>query len=349
MSSSKIILPSSMAEDAGNGTAVSGPLGGMSMSRRSMLGGMGLAAAASPLFFAADAYGMGGDGEELIQQTTSEHARPLSHPAEAFALPRWIPEKSGNFDLADPVDNFYAFAKAQGNLAGAYTWFAQYGWIIIAPPGKPAFPFLGRMKIGKLFFTPTDSSWVEVHSPHNYTVWGTYTESFYDPRDFSPVTKILNPYTGKMMEAPTFHYADRIVFQRGEPYEVPGFNPDFYTQQWDRDSDFSQHYIDVGDEVTYTFLGASQFDGPHQPRCDVGFWTVKKDELMNPDLRMIDTRRDYSVIQKMTEYKWYGAPEGDQAQIFSHTTGIKTENVKHIPEIVRKGLMEKYPDRYSVD
>ena len=315
------------------------------MNRRSLLGGLGMAGAASMLV-GPDAYALSDEGEELIQQTASEHARPISHPKEAFDLPRWKPEKTGNFDLSDPRDNFYAFAKAQANLEGRYTWFAQYGWILICPPGKPAFPFLGRMKLGKIFFTPTDPSWVKEVVEDNYTVWGTYTESFFDPRDFTPVSKIRNPYTGKMMEAPTFNYADRIVFQRAKPYEVPGFNPDFYTQQWDRESDFSQHYINAGEKVTYTFLGASQFDGPHQPRCDVGFWTVDKAELMNPRLRSIDTWRDYSVIQKMTEYKWYGAPEGDPAQIFSHTTGIKTEELGRVPEIVIKGILERFPDRF---
>lgn len=317
------------------------------ISRRSALGGLGMIGASSFLLNAPDAYSSEPEEDTLIQQTASEHARPKSHPKEVFDLPRWVPEKTGNFDLSSTHDNFFAFAKAQANLAGTYSWFAQYGWILICPPGKPAYPFLGRMKLGKLFFTPPDPSWDVDFGEHDYTVWGTFTTTHFDPRDFSPVAKIRNPYTGKMIEPPTLHYADRIVFRMGQSYAVPGFNPDFYTQQWDRDSDFSQHYIDSDDEITYTFLGSSQFDGPHQPRCDVGFWTVKTDELMDPNLRAIDTRRDYSVIQKMTEYKWYGAPEGDPTQLFVHLTGNKTENVSRIPGVVKRGILDRFAERFE--
>lgn len=327
------------APDASDGLAA------LPFNRRALLGGMGLAAA-SPFAF-SESFAKGIADPELIQQTKSEHARPESHPKEVFNLPRWKPKMTGNFDLTKVRDNHFAFAKAQVNLAGEYSWFAQYGWNIIAPPGKPAYPFLGRMKLGKLFVTPTEVGSVPDVGPDDYTIWATHSEAFFDPRTFEPIERILNPHTGKMIDIPVIHYADRIVFRLGKPYAVPGVNPDFYAQQWDRDSGFSQHYIDVGDEVTYTFLGASQFDGPHQPRCDVGFWTVKTAELMDPKVMTIDCRRDYSVIQRMSEYKLYGAPKGDQAQIFGHTTGIKTESLARVPELVKKGILYRFQDRFA--
>ena len=51
---------------------------------------------------------------------------------------------------------------------------------------------------------------------------------------------------------------------------------------------FSQHRIDTGNEVTYKVLGSAQKPGPQPPRCDVGFWTVNRDELMDPAKRFPD-------------------------------------------------------------
>ena len=53
-----------------------------------------------------------------VNQTVSEHARRKSLPADAFDLPRWVPEQTGPYDLGDPYDNHFAFAKAQANLSG---------------------------------------------------------------------------------------------------------------------------------------------------------------------------------------------------------------------------------------
>lgn len=319
-----------------------------SVSRRRALEGLGIVGASSFLFGDSGVFANEADESDLINQTASEHARPESLPEEIFKLPRWIPEKAGNFDLTNVHDNHFAFAKAQANLAGEITWFTQYGWALICPPGKPAYPFLGRMKVAMIFVTHTDPTVAADVTEDAYTVWLTSTEAFFDPRSFEPVSKILNPYTGKMMDVPILNYADRIVFRPGNQYIVPGIDPHFYTQQWDADSGFSQHYIDTGDEITYTFLGSSQFDGPHQPRCDVGFWTVNKDELMDQNLRSIDCWRDYSIIQKMTEFDWWGAPEGDQAQIFAHTKGIKTQDLNRVPKLIKRGILDRLPERFTV-
>jgi len=90
----------------------------------------------------------------IIQQTVSEHARKVSLPEGSFELPRYKPQKTGNFDLNNPLDNHIAYMKVQADLAGGATMIAQYGWLLIAPPGQPAFPFLGRLTLIKAFMTP---------------------------------------------------------------------------------------------------------------------------------------------------------------------------------------------------
>ena len=293
-----------------------------------------------------DIFANSDDAEKAVKQSASEHARVESHPASSFDLPRWKPEFTGPYDLSAPFDNHFAFAKAQANLAGEYTWLAQYGWILICPPGKPAYPFLGRLTLAKVFVTAADPEWAPDPGEHDYTMWGTMTTTHVDPRNFEPVSRILNPYTGMMIDVPTINYADRLSYRMGQSIVVPGVDPAFYAQPWDADGGFSQHNIDSGDEISYTVLGSAQKDGPHQPRCDVGFWTVKRDDLMNPSLRSIDTRRDYSVIQKMTEYSWYGADAGDEAQIFAHLTGIKTQDIVRLPTLIRTNILEANSARF---
>jgi hypothetical protein len=281
-----------------------------------------------------------------IAQTASEHARAETLPPEAFRLPRFRPLKSGNYDLAKPLDNHLAFAKAQANLAGEFTWIAKYGWMLVAPPGRPAYPFLGRVTLMKVFVTPADPKTTPDVGPDDFMMWGTFTKVHVDPRNFRPVSRLLNPHTGKMMEAPTVHYADRLVYRVGRSILVPGVDPKFYDQPWDRDGGYSPHFIDDGDTISYTVLGSSQFEGPHQPRCDVGFWSVSRKELMDPAKRAIDARHDYSVIQKMTEYPWFGAEKGDPTQLFCHEAAIKTQDLARIPPLVKSAILEPHRARF---
>jgi len=315
--------------------------------RRKFLGAAGLGLGLAGLIRTQDVFSMAQEEEGgKVNQTVSEHARRESLPADAFDLPRWVPEHTGPYDLGDPYDNHFAFAKAQANLSGDYYWLAQYGWILICPPGEPAYPFLGRLTLAKVFVTPADPSWAPDVGEFDYTMWATFTTTHVDPRDFSPVSRKFNPYIGRNIDIPTIHYADRLVYRLNQSIIVPGVDPAFYTQPWDEEGGFSQHRIDTGDEVTYTVLGSAQKPGPLQPRCDVGFWTVNRDELMDPAKRAIDTRRDYSVIQKVTEYAWYGVEPGDPAQLLVHLTGMKTHDPSRMPSFIRTHVMERFPDRF---
>jgi hypothetical protein len=317
--------------------------------RRGFLRGLGGAALGlGGLLQPSDVFSMAEDAQDkALNQTVSEHARSELLPAFGWELPRWRPERSGNFDLRNSRDNHFAFAKVQANLAGEYSWLAQYGWILICPPGEPAFPFLGRLTLAKIFVTAADEEWAPDAGEDDYTMWAVFTTTHVDPRTFEPVSRKLNPYTGKMIDVPTIHYADRLSYRFGQSIVVPGVDPAFYTQPWDAEGGFSQHFIDAGGEVSYTVLGSSQHSGPHQPRCDVGFWTVSRDELMNPSLRAIDTRRDYSVIQKITEYAWYGAPAGDPAQLMVHLTGLKTQDPSRLPSFIKSFVLERFPERFA--
>ena len=127
--------------------------------RRSLLLTAGLGLGFAGLIRTQDVFWMAEDEENgKVQQTASEHARRESLPAEAFDLSRWVQEQTGPYDLSNPYDNHFAFAKAQANLSGECYWLAQYGWILIFPPGEPAYPFLGRLTLAKVFVTPTDPS-----------------------------------------------------------------------------------------------------------------------------------------------------------------------------------------------
>ena len=64
------------------------------------------------LIRAQDVSSMTQEGDAKVHQTVSEHARRESLPADAFDLPCWVPDHTGPFDLSDPLENHFAFAKA---------------------------------------------------------------------------------------------------------------------------------------------------------------------------------------------------------------------------------------------
>ncbi len=317
--------------------------------RRDFLRGAAFATAAGALIQPYDVMAMAEkDDQKKIRQSVSEHARPTTHPADVHKLPRWVPKKAGNFDLRNPRDNHLAFAKVQANLAGGYSWLANYGWIVMAPPGKPAFPILGRLLLSQIFITPATPDLAPDPGPDDYVMWGTFSTVYVDPRSFEPVSRILNPYNGKMIDVPKVDYADKLAFRVGKSILVPGVDPAFYTQPWDRDGGFSQHFIDTGENISYTVLGASQQDGAHQPRCDIGFWTVTRADLINSRKRSIDTQRDYSATFKVSEYAWYGVEKGDPAQLLVHMDGLKTHDIRKLPSMIRKYVLEPGKDRFVV-
>jgi hypothetical protein len=198
-----------------------------------------------------------------------------------------------------------------------------------------------------MFVTATDPAWAPDVDEHAYTTWGTFTTVYTDPRTFEPVQRILNPYTGKWIDVPTLHYADRLVTRYGKSIIVPGVDPAFYDQPWDRDAQYSQHHILTGPEVSYTVLGSAQLDGPHQPRVDVGFWTVQAKELGNSAMRVINTRRDYSAVMKASEYRRFDVPKGDPAQLFVHLSGWKVQDRRELPPIVRRTILDRFASRFA--
>lgn len=320
--------------------------------RRSFMAHAAVAGSSAALFQPFDVMAMAHMGtaqeQEKVQQTVSEHARPTSHPADAHKLPRWMPKQTGPYNLSRPVDNHYAFAKVQANLAGGYSWLAQYGWVLLAPPGNPAFPFLGSITLVQIFATGIDAAIAPDPGPDDYVLWGTFTTIYVDPRSFEPVGKILNPYTGRMIEPPAMHYADRLAFRLDKSIIVPGVDPKFYDQPWDKAGGYSQHFINAGDEVTYTVLGSAQNPGPQQPRTDVGFWTARRDDIMDPSKTSIDCKRDISAVMKASEYSWYGIPRGDPTQIMKHYTGLKTQNLARLPDFVKTLIFDRFRDRFVI-
>jgi hypothetical protein len=319
------------------------------LSRRSVVSGIAGVGAVSALLIQGDeTFAMADKVEEKINQTVSEHARAESLPKDAYDLPRWVPSVTGDFDLTTTRDNYYAWAKAVQNISGGYRYLGNYGWICICPPGEPAFPFLGRISLVESFVTPIKYADVDGAGPDDYVSWATATTTHVDPRTFEPVSRVRNPYTGDMIDVPTFNFADQLSYRMGKSIVVPGVDPKFYDQPWDREGGYSQHYIDAGQTVSYTVLGAAQKPGPMQPRLDTNFFTVNRAELMNPNKRDIEATRSYSSIQKMSEYAWYGAKQGDQAQLHTHMTGIKTTDPARLPDLVKKHIIERNKGRFQI-
>ena len=322
------------------------------LSRRDALRGGAMVLGGAALMQPYDVMAMMQNAEKSAEaaevQQISEHARATTLPKEAFERRRWMPKQTGPFDLRRRLDNHFAFAKVQANLAGEYSWMAQYGLVILAPPGEAAYPWLGKVTLGQIFATPADDEIVPDPGEHDYVLWGTFNQVYVDPRTFSPIERVYNPYLDRTIDVKTVDYADRLAFRVGKSIIVPGVDPKFYDQPWDRDGGYSQHFIDAGDEISYGVLGAAQLPGPQQPRVDYAFWTSKLADIQDPAKPSIDCRRDYTSMMKLSEYPWMGAKLGDQAQILQHLTGIKTQNPALLPEFIRPLILDRFRGRYVI-
>lgn len=319
-----------------------------SFMKRSAIGAAGMMLM-QPKDAMAGAFKKEKDQIEQLHIAKSEHVRPNMHADEIFELPRWLPSKKGNYNLNDPDDNFYAWAKCHAGLMGEYNWLNKFGWICFAPPGIPAYPFLGRMTVGKYFCSPAsaDPTITDDHGPDDYITWAVFATIHVDPRTFKPLDKIYNPYTDKTIDLPEILYADRLMYRKGKSIVVPGIPQEFYNQPWDEDGGYSQHYIDSGQDVAYTVLGSSQHDGAHQPRIDIGFWNVDRKELMDASNPSIECRRDYSATMKASEYPWYGVEEGDQSQLVIHMTGKKVHSLDRVHPMLKTHVIDRFPERFK--
>lgn len=316
------------------------------LGRRRFLGGAASLAGGLSLLQAPDIRATTESGKNAIEKLQeSEHARPTEIDPAAYDRPRYIRNQTGPYDLSRPLDNHFAWLKTNFNLGGHLDWFAQFGWIMLCPPGEAPFPFLGRISLGQAHLTEADPELVPNAGEHDALSWSSFTTMHVDPRTLEPVDEMRNPYTGEMMDLSPIKYADRLAVRLGQSVLVPGVDPKFYEQPWDRENNFSQHFYDAGDEIVYTVLGAAQKPGPLQPRLDVAHWNVKRADLMDPAKKSIYCRRFYSAVFKASEYKFTTVPRGDETQMFVQTQGCRTANTALLPRPVRY-LLENFKDRY---
>lgn len=315
--------------------------------RRQMLGGAGVLAAGLAMMSAPDARAMTQSGKKQKKKAqVSEHARAESIDPASYELPRFISDKTGPYDLDDPLDQHYAWLKANHNLGGYIDWYAQFGWIMLCPPGEAPYPFLGRISLGQSHLTPADPSIIPDVGPHDVMSYATFTTMHVDVRTLNVVDEIRNPYTGEYMDLSPIKYADSLATRFQKSILVPGVDPKFYEQPWDRENNFNQHFYDAGEDIAYTVLGAAQKPGPMQPRLDTAFWNVKRKDLMDPRKKAIDCVRNYAAVFKASEYAFTTVPMGDETQMFVQTQGMRSVNSALIPKPCRY-LMNNFPERYK--
>lgn len=315
--------------------------------RRQFLGGALAIAGGLSFLSPPDARAMKESGKKQTEKLqVSEHARPTEIDPEAYDRPRYIRDQTGPYDLSNPFDNHFAWLKTNHNLGGHLDWFAQFGWIMLCPPGEAPYPFLGRISLGQAHLTEADPDLVPNAGPHDALAWSSFTTLHVDPRTLQPVDELRNPYTGEFMDLSPIKYADRLAVRLGQSIVVPGVDPKFYEQPWDRENGFSQHFYDAGDEIVYTVLGAAQKPGPLQPRLDVAHWNVTRKDLMDPTKRAIHCRRTYAAVFKASEYAFTTVPMGDETQMFVQTQGVRTSNLAMVPAPVHY-LLHNFKDRYK--
>lgn len=254
----------------------------------------------------------------------------------------WVATKHGDFDLDDPIDNNLARLKMTNNLVGERTYVPMLVRLMIGREQYPGGPFLG----GAGMFT-----WqLQVPDPEEFPdipegtvlLRSMFTARYLDPATMEPVEQLLNPYNGKMMTLEDQIFIENFLgYPKGgsKLVEEPQFSND------DPDTPKMRHIKKWGDELVLFQGGVYDEPGIHQPRFTENMWASPHDDVMNPDVSLVDTRYTFTGLNKAYEKPWAGYTTKDNDIICDLAYGRKVHSIDAIPDFHKRVLVEKYPDR----
>jgi hypothetical protein len=253
------------------------------------------------------------------------------------------PAQRGNFDLDDLVGNRLATLKATNNLVGKTTYVAMFSRVYLGPQGRGGAAIHGHLGLW---------TWrLQWPDPKEYpnTPKGTvvqralFTGIILDPWTFKPVRTVYNPYLKKNIEASDSLFAESYLFDPtggGRSIDRPQFM-DSPEQQTARKN---PHMI-WGDKLSIFLAGLFQNEGPNQPRMDGSIWTSDYRQIMDPKVDLVTTDYNFAGLMRAWERPWIGVGKDDQAQLLWNVKGTKLHSVDDFPEVMKKHLVSKYPDR----
>jgi hypothetical protein len=258
--------------------------------------------------------------------------------------PPGIIEARGPFDLRDPMQNWFALMRTTNNLVGARTYVPMFMRVFICPQGRAGAPLYTSFGMWTWQLEKPDPAKFPNLQKNDVIQRALYTGVICDPWSFEPVKTIVNPVTGATVEVRDSLFAENwLLFSGGRGFQGVE-RPEFRTVDEQR-AKRGTPYVRFGDDLSFNIAGISQTPGTLQPRVDGSFWGVKYAELMDPAKPLIEASYGFAGLMRARERKWLGFGDDDPTQMLFNTQGRKVHSVEAIPDIIKRVLLEKYPDR----
>ena len=255
----------------------------------------------------------------------------------------WVADKHGGFDLRDPVDNRLATFKISNNLVGRKTYIAMYSRGLLGPQGKGGAPLFGHMGLWTWQMQrPRKEQYPD--APEGTIVQrAMFTGIHLDPFTYEPVEEIYNTYLDRNVKVEDSLFAESYLFY---PFGggVSVDRPEFMNDDPDSKANL-RPLVRWGDDIALMLDGIFTSEGPHQPRMDTSIWTTPFNQLDDPKVALVNTDYNFAGIMRAWERPWIGVGKDDDAQLLWNVKGTKYHDVGKFPSVIRKHIVDKYPDR----
>ena len=251
------------------------------------------------------------------------------------------------FDMKDALQNWYATLKISNNLIGAKTYVPMFTRGYICPEGKPASPLFGQCGLWTWIIQIPDREEFPDYKEGQLVQRTIYTGRILHPWSYEPVEEIYNPVLDKMVKTEWSLFAESYLMTPlggGESMERDSFrDATQYTR--DRIANGGLPNIRWMDDISIILAGIFQGEGSFQPRADSSIWTVKYDELMNPEKHLIQSDYNFMGIQRARGRKWLGFADDDPTQLMWNVKGRKVHSVDDFPDFIKELIVDVYPER----
>ena len=249
----------------------------------------------------------------------------------------------GNFDLDDSLGNRQATLKVTNNLVGARTYIPMFGRVYLGPQGKP-----GAAVHGMLGLWTWQLQWPDPERfpdvPEGTVVQrAAYTGVMTDPFSFEPVDTVYNHHLQQDVKTQNSLFAESyLFFPNGTGSSLD--RPEFMDGPEQRRRAMNP-YVRWGSDLSIFLAGLFQNEGPNQPRMDGSIWTTDYKGVMDPNKDRVTTDYNFSGLMRAWERPWLGHDRGDDTQILFNVKGTKLHSVDEFPEIMKKHVVDVYPER----
>lgn len=284
-------------------------------------------------------------GAALLPEQAAAQIQPRSKslPPELWNKTPWVPDQKGNFDLGNYAENHLATMKITNNLVGERTYIPMISRALLGPPGKGGAAFYGHVGMWIWQLQEVDHSEFPNAQAGSLVQRAMYTGMILDPRTYEPVETVYNHVLDQKVRVEDSLFAETYVFNPGgggESVDREGFMEDEETA-----NARLRPMARFGDDICLFLDGIFSSPGPHQPRMDTSIWTMDYADLMMPDRQLRPVDYNFAGLMRAWERKWTGFTKPDEPQILWNVKGTKVHSVDDMPEIIRRTLLAKYPDR----